>query len=203
MQQKGVFKIDNMQAIITQNHNYIKYILSKLGPLFFDAKPAELITIPHYRTDSTTKLVKIKKYFSNLTKIKHRIFRYKDQGFRVLFYNHDLLNNTLTTKLNLNFLLSRNFPLKYSLQSYLNHLISQIKKGVIPPEIGIFLGYPLKDVLGFIGLPQLKLTKIKGWRVYGDSRVSDKIYNVIKLAKIKMEYLLLNYDYQQILKIMR
>ncbi|SHK60846.1 Protein of unknown function [Tepidibacter formicigenes DSM 15518] len=51
-----------------------------------------------------------------------------------------------------------------------------MKNGSIPDEIGVFLGYPLKDVMGFIGHPSLKLTKIKGWRVYGDSRLSDKRY---------------------------
>ncbi len=42
------------------------------------------------------------------------------------------------------------------------------RKGRIPHEIGLALGYPVKDVLGFIGLVRLKCTHTCGWRVYGD-----------------------------------
>lgn len=42
----------------------------------------------------------------------------------------------------------------------------------IPHEIGLVLGYPLKDVLGFIGLVRLQCTDRCGWRVYGDPEPS-------------------------------
>jgi hypothetical protein len=38
----------------------------------------------------------------------------------------------------------------------------------IPHEIGLALGYPAKDVLGYMGLQQLDFTACCGWRVYGD-----------------------------------
>lgn len=40
--------------------------------------------------------------------------------------------------------------------------------GAIPHEIGLALGYPAKDVLGYMGLQQLDFTACCGWRVYGD-----------------------------------
>ncbi len=45
-----------------------------------------------------------------------------------------------------------------------------------PHEIGIFLGYPLKDVCGYMGINELKLTKKLGWRMYGDTLESEEIY---------------------------
>lgn len=39
--------------------------------------------------------------------------------------------------------------------------------GKIPHEIGLCLGYPLKDVLGFMGLLNLPCTGHCGWRVFG------------------------------------
>lgn len=69
-------------------------------------------------------------------------------------------------------------------------LSEKITNGNIPDEIGIFLGYPLKDVLGFMGYPSLKLTKINGWRVYGDSLLSDIKYNQFKRAKENIKILL-------------
>jgi len=37
-----------------------------------------------------------------------------------------------------------------------------------PAEIGMVLGYPLKDVLGFLGLSALPASGYCGWRIYGD-----------------------------------
>ncbi len=38
----------------------------------------------------------------------------------------------------------------------------------IPHEIGLALGYPVKDVLGYMGVQPLDCTGCCGWRVYGD-----------------------------------
>jgi hypothetical protein len=42
------------------------------------------------------------------------------------------------------------------------------EQGSIPHEIGLALGYPVKDVLGYMGLQSLDCTGCCGWRVYGD-----------------------------------
>lgn len=40
--------------------------------------------------------------------------------------------------------------------------------GEIPHEIGVALGYPVKDVLGYMGLLPLECNGICGWRIYGN-----------------------------------
>jgi hypothetical protein len=40
--------------------------------------------------------------------------------------------------------------------------------GRIPHEVGLALGYPLKDVVGFMGLYPLEYTGGCGWRIYGN-----------------------------------
>ncbi len=40
--------------------------------------------------------------------------------------------------------------------------------GEIPHEVGLALGYPVKDVLGFMGQNDLACTGQCGWRVYGN-----------------------------------
>ncbi len=42
------------------------------------------------------------------------------------------------------------------------------ERGEIPHEIGLALGYPVKDVLGYMGLQSLTCTGCCGWRIYGD-----------------------------------
>ncbi len=52
-----------------------------------------------------------------------------------------------------------------------------------PPEIGVFLGIPLKDVKGFMGLNSLRHTKYGMWRIYGDPVVSEKRMNEYRRAR--------------------
>jgi hypothetical protein len=52
-----------------------------------------------------------------------------------------------------------------------------------PPEIGVFLGIPLKDVKGFMGLNSLQHTKYGMWRIYGDPAVSEKRMNEYRSAR--------------------
>ncbi len=45
-------------------------------------------------------------------------------------------------------------------------------KEEIPHEIGLALGYPIKDVLGYMGLVPLRPTGNCGWRIYGNPSLS-------------------------------
>ena len=55
-----------------------------------------------------------------------------------------------------------------------------------PPEIGIFLGIPLKDVKGFMGLSSLENTKCGMWRVYGNPAASERRMDEYRSAKSKV-----------------
>lgn len=46
----------------------------------------------------------------------------------------------------------------------------------MPHAIGLALGYPLKDVLGFTGLLDLECTGQCGWRIYGDPEPSLELH---------------------------
>lgn len=52
-----------------------------------------------------------------------------------------------------------------------------------PPEIGFFLGYPSKDVLGFMGFGSFNFSCTLGWRIYEPARPSLKLYDLYKKAK--------------------
>ncbi len=54
--------------------------------------------------------------------------------------------------------------------------------GAIPHEIGFALGYPVKDVLGYMGLLPLECTGVCGWKIYGDPSPSLQIGNEVLLA---------------------
>jgi hypothetical protein len=53
----------------------------------------------------------------------------------------------------------------------------------IPHEIGLALGYPIKDVLGYMGFLPLPYTGNCGWRIYGDPIPSRMMSEECRWAK--------------------
>ncbi|WP_243141211.1 DUF3793 family protein [Alkaliphilus pronyensis] len=173
------------------NNEFIKWIVRALGPVLLGVKPSEILSFPGNDEISINKKQNVKAIIKYSSKIKFKEFTFPNGCSKILFYNVRLLDYTLNHGSNLKFLKRLNYPTEYSLNNYLDHLIMKMKDGEIPDEIGVFLGYPLKDVIGFMGHPSLKLTKTCGWRVYGDPTVSDKKYQEIVDAKNRINTMLL------------
>lgn len=172
------------------DNDFIKRIVELLGPVILGTKPAEILSFPNNDKDFESNVSKLEKFFSVCKKIQLIKFKYNSNSIKILFYNPRTLENTLNDKRNIKILKDIGYPNIYNLNLYLEHIVNKMIKGNIPDEIGIFLGYPLKDVLGFIGHPSLKLTKVNGWRVYGDPRISDKKFNEFTKAKFKIKDML-------------
>lgn len=70
---------------------------------------------------------------------------------------------------------------KMELQDVLEHLQERLNEGTeFPHEMGIFLGYPLEDVVGFIH-NNGKNFQISGpWKVYGDREAAEKKFGKYK-----------------------
>jgi len=170
-----------------QNDGFEKWIVQLLGPVLLGEKPAEIISFP--KKDSL-ELMRIKDIFSKCNKASYKEFVAFNGCKKIRFYNNKLLDSTLLDLRNLVFLKKLGYGEEYSLDNYLGHLINKIEEDSIPHEIGVFLGYPLKDVIGFMGHPSLKLTKINGWNVYGDSRLSDEKYVKFNNAKQQIRRML-------------
>jgi len=166
---------------------FVKMIIQMLGPVLLGEKPSEIISFPK---KEGVGLHRIKSIFDHCHKISYREFIAFNGCRKILFYNDNLLNETIRDQRNLNFLKKIGYRAEYNVQDYLDHLIGKIEKEHLPHEIGIFLGYPLKDVIGFMGHPALKLTKINGWNVYGDSRLSDEQYAKFNRAKQQIQRML-------------
>jgi len=49
----------------------------------------------------------------------------------------------------------------------LNRLQCRMQEGGFPHEIGFFLGYPIKDVYGYMGLCELPVAGSGPWKMYG------------------------------------
>ena len=159
------------------NSLYIKRILEMLGAVILGSKPAEIINVPGSKEDKKIKLSQIEAFFSNCSRITYRIITTHDGGKRVLFINEKSMEKVLVNKRCINFLKFVGYSSDYELNDYMDELVFRLQSEEFPHEIGVFLGYPLKDVLGFMGYGKNELVEVKNWRVYGDKEISYEVYN--------------------------
>ena len=180
------------------NSSYIKWLIEVLGPVILGSKPAEILNLSSKDMNKESKLNDIKSFFSNCSKLTYNVINISDGGIRIIFINKISLSNVLNNKKCLNFLKFIVYPSEYNIDNYINILINKLNSKDFPHEIGIFLGYPLKDVVGFMGYGNYKFCKTRYWRVYGDESISDKICNTFINDRSKMKSLLENKSLSQL-----
>jgi hypothetical protein len=100
----------------------------------------------------------------------------------VIFFDQNRLNELLRDKSVKRFLFGCGYE-SDSMDYVLDTLRHRYATGRCPPEIGIFLGIPLKDVKGFMGLNSLRNTKCGIWRIYGDPETSEELMNEYRRAR--------------------
>ncbi len=84
-----------------------------------------------------------------------------------------------------------NYPFGLSARSFLYEISERWQKnGRIPHEIGIALGYPLKDVWGFMGLNNFRCNGSCGWQIFGNPEPSIKARARYENARRRAELLL-------------
>lgn len=124
---------------------------------------------------------KLNSIFYN-TGISVEILKYKDNFALIYVYRRKMLERDLQKNNVINFLSQygyneKNFNYTYAL-SVLKSKIQNDK--YFPHEIGLFLGYPLYDVIGFIENKGQK-SKLTGvWKVYHNEDEAINIFNEFK-----------------------
>lgn len=78
------------------------------------------------------------------------------------------------------------YPQEGSVETMLDQLQSRLRPDAFPHEIGVFLGYPLKDVAAFMGVEPLPFTCQGPWKIYGDPTESLKIAGIHRLGRERM-----------------
>ncbi|GAB6136984.1 DUF3793 family protein [Halanaerobaculum tunisiense] len=157
-------------------------LFKKIGSTILGVKPAELRNVLFFE-DQDNKWQECKEDISTYSQIRVLELRRLQNKLQVLFYHPLALNQQLTEQQNLDFLQQLGYPRNYTLAGYLYHLTNRLQKEEFPHEIGIFLGYPLQDVLGFIGEVDLEQTGKGAWKIYGDLTSSLLRQNKFKLAQ--------------------
>lgn len=103
--------------------------------------------------------------------LSYFILRETARSVTILFYRRACLQKCIQEKDHRTFLEQCGYPVEKGLEACLTVLRGRFRR-TCPHEVGVLLGIPLKDVLGFMGLNQLPLTCRGMWKVYGDPACS-------------------------------
>ncbi|AJE02646.1 DUF3793 family protein [Geobacter pickeringii] len=72
------------------------------------------------------------------------------------------------------------------LDAVLGELAARITGEGFPHEIGVFLGYPLKDVAAFMGLVTIPFACQGPWKIFGDPRESLRLAEIFRTCRARM-----------------
>lgn len=169
---------------------HLTWLVGLLGPVILGAKPAEIISYRSFDCFRCQKLTQVEDAFRNVKRIKYRRIEQENHEIKMFFYDPEVLKKNLENPKIGAFLRRFGYPIGGSVEEHIFYLEKRIQKGICPDEIGVFLGYPLKDVLGYVGWSSLELTKVRCWRVYGDEKESDFLYNQIMATRQQIQNLI-------------
>lgn len=90
----------------------------------------------------------------------------------LLLYDYGSLERLLSGSVIKTLLRKSGYTGNLNVESVLYQLQTRLSTSDFPHEIGILLGYPLKDVAGFMGWGRLPFSCQGPWKIYGDPRES-------------------------------
>ena len=105
-----------------------------------------------------------------------------DSGKIVLIYHEDLLKEQLYKKEHIEFLSRFGYQNDWDYLQYLEFLKKRYTN-LCPHEIGVFLGYPIYDVMQFISCPNKECRFVGYWKVYENEEVAKEIFRSYDEAK--------------------
>lgn len=149
------------------------------APSLYGIKASSLMKI---KKDEYNEYLKGRTYTElSLSGIKIRIVYEDKNSVLVLVYNENLLEKHINKYEVREYLNLYGYKCCKSVSECLEKLSSRIKnENNFPHEIGIFLGYPIEDVDGFIKNKGKKFKMCGFWKVYSDEEKTERTFRTYR-----------------------
>ena len=164
--------------------SYLKYYLKyQLAPVIIGVKPSITLNIGKRQGRIISK-VKLLRIIGELG-LKGIILRDTKNGHIILAYRLCTLRNILDEPRVKEVLESLNYPLG-SVYAAVSHLRKRYDYCHCPPELGIFLGFPVEDVTDYMCGTSKECLLCGYWQVYNNVDEAEKIFKKYDAAKAHM-----------------
>lgn len=166
-----------MKRQISEKHRreLLRFLLLKTAAVRSGVKPGELLRVQHCYKSRNSEGFNFCLYRADILetlKLNYLELRVEPESSLILFYHHETLAKTLSDTKNLSLLSTLGYPAGCDMDDLLAFLRERFAVEKIPHEVGVFIGYPLKDVKGFMEkLPRTPVHR-GDWTVFGDAAES-------------------------------
>ncbi|MFI3257453.1 MAG: DUF3793 family protein [Spirochaetales bacterium] len=157
--------------------NLESYVIAFCAPVFVGIKPACLFSL------NINKCLNLDEEIATLNNVLSEkgvcIRRACDHDNHVLIfvYRPLMLKKRLFRDDIKNYLIQEGYSIDKGFDAILLQLFDRLKKQPsFPHEIGVFLGYPLEDVLGFVKYRGRNCKMFGYWKVYGNKQKAQKLF---------------------------
>jgi len=166
------------------------YLALEAAEVLAGVKPANLISITDrtYRCGRNPYRLWKRWGRSVLESSPLHVHELEDRGdsVLVLLYLPEALDRLLAASATRAVLRCAGYPEEVRRAEALDMLARRLATGAFPHEIGVFLGYPLKDVAGFMGLARIPFTCQGPWKIYGDPGKSLRLAETYRGCRSRM-----------------
>ena len=156
--------------------NLLSFLLLKTAAVRRGVKPGELLRVRRCFTEETPSGEPVclhRRDILNILELDYVELLVERDSSLVLFYHPEAMKRALRDPANRAILARCGYPADADVCALLNELQRRFRLASgLPHEVGVFLGYPAKDVAGFMAnLPRTPVEHGR-WAVYGDATES-------------------------------
>lgn len=187
----------------SEHFKFSKILAYQSAPSMLGIKPANLFTVDKHKFSIEENV----KMFNNKAEskgLKIKVLNETADRKLLMIYNEKLMVKQLNDSSVINCFRKFGYTLDMNVDEYLERLSFRIKSSNnFPHEIGLFLGYPVADVEGFIKNKGENYLLCGCWKVYSDEKKAKKTFdNYDKCRKYLCNKLDQGIDIYKALKIM-
>lgn len=156
-------------------------LVAECAPTLAGVKPANLFSCPMSDPEEAQRHISHWAPQLKARGIAIRVLKIcqRTSTFLVYLYRQRWLENIIAQEGVHRFLAQAGYDEEQSLETLLTQLSHKLCLDQdFPHEIGIFLGYPLEDVIGFIRNKGRNFTRCGCWKTYGDPAEAEKRFRI-------------------------
>ena len=159
------------------NHTLDHLLAFHCGPTLAGIKPANLLSLDQAAYPDLNYQIQKYNYFLVQCGLQFEIMcRCKDHWL-LLVFRREMLEKSLQGN-NVRIILQQTgYPLQEGVNGWITHLKKRLSScGGFPHEIGLFLGYPIEDVLGFQEKQGKDYLLCGHWKVYANPEKAKRLF---------------------------
>lgn len=153
-----------------------KIIAYHCAPALAGIKPSNLVTCYKNKDYDINSEIERLNFQLNNKDIYFEAICECEKRVLIMVYRKNAIAKTLDNPDTKKFLMSFGYPEAFDVDEYIEILKNRCKDAEFPHEIGIFLGYPLHDVYGFMFHKNEGCLLCGEWKVYENPEEAKKLF---------------------------